>query len=331
MVYIQSENNTWFSHSSVSPSLPVTRQTRQTRVWYNRDTTFPGEPNILNLVPTTVYGDSCFPNFFHQKPCLIGISSTLPQLPQHFIWDLPPMDHAFVDTPAFYQRLSGVQPPLDFSTGFKIATGLESETLVTCSEGSFNPKRKLGSHGWIISTTDRITLAQGAGPADGRPNAMSPYRAELGGLITVSFIIYRICSHYEVKSGRAKLHCDNEGVIKTVFSLNTPTPSQFLHTDYDLVVIAKRLLGLLPVKIVAEWVKGHYTGDNREQKHDLKDILDKLAGIFNKNPPISLKQSSLPCSLPGYAIFFSMMAPPLQLDYIAQCPLHCTAKVLLPI
>jgi hypothetical protein len=36
-----------------------------------------------------------------------------------------------------------------------------------------------------------------------------------------------------------------------------------------------------------------YTGGNREHKHDLNDKSDKLAGAFNKNPPIAI---------PGYSI-----------------------------
>ena len=105
-----------------------------------------------------------------------------------------------------------------------------------------------------------------------------------------------------MESGRAKFHCDNKGVIKNVFSFSNPTISQFLHADYDLVIIAKRLIKLLPVTIVAEWVKGHYTGDNREHKHDLNDMADQLAGKFNKNPPATLRQNTLPCSIKGYAI-----------------------------
>jgi hypothetical protein len=45
-----------------------------------------------------------------------------------------------------------------------------------------------------------------------------------------------------------------------------------------------------------------YTGGNREHKHDLNDKADKLAGVFNKNPPIAFKQHKLPCLIPGYSI-----------------------------
>lgn len=71
----------------------------------------------------------------------------MPKLPLQSIWDLPTTDHALVDMPEFYQRLIGMGPPLDFSTGSDIATGMELETLETCSNGSFDPDKKLESHG----------------------------------------------------------------------------------------------------------------------------------------------------------------------------------------
>ncbi len=77
------------------------------------------------------------------------------------------------------------KPPIDDYIGFKIATGMELETLMTCSDGSNDPVLQTGSHGWIISTTDKDVLAQGAGPTDGNPSTLSSYRAELGGLLAI--------------------------------------------------------------------------------------------------------------------------------------------------
>jgi hypothetical protein len=48
-------------------------------------------------------------------------------------------------------------------------------------------------------------------------------------------------------------------------------------------------------------VKGHYTGEHREHKHDLNEQADKLATKFNAHPPSTLKQRRMPCPLPGYA------------------------------
>jgi hypothetical protein len=131
---------------------------------------------------------------------------------------------------------------------------------------------------------------------------MSSYRAELGGLIAILYTIYRICQYYQVASGKFKYYCDDKGVIRNVFSNKPTTITQLLHADYDLVQIAKTLVTLIPATIVVEWVNGQYTGDNREQKHDLNDMADKLATTFNRNPPIAYKQRRMPCSIPGYAI-----------------------------
>jgi Tfp pilus assembly protein PilN len=43
------------------------------------------------------------------------------------------------------------------------------------------------------------------------------------------------------------------------------------------VQVAKTLVTLIPATIVAEWVKGHYTGEYREHKHDLNNRADKFA------------------------------------------------------
>jgi hypothetical protein len=47
---------------------------------------------------------------------------------------------------------------------------------------------------------------------------------------------------------------------------------------------AKCLLNIIPVTIVAQWVKGHYAGKYREYKHDLNDITDSLATSFHCRP-----------------------------------------------
>jgi hypothetical protein len=65
---------------------------------------------------------------------------------------------------------------------------------------------------------------------------------------------------------------------------------------------ARHLLTILPVTILSGCVKGHYTGDYREYKHDLNDKVDHLAGAFNKHPDPAFTPRRMPCPLPGYAI-----------------------------
>jgi hypothetical protein len=142
-------------------------------------------PDLISLVPTIVSTEKRFPNFFTAVHSTNEIPSTVNHPIPATIWDLPTTDHAFVDTPEFYQRLIGAVPPLNRTTNIKIATGIELETLVTCSDGSFDPETNRGSHGWVISDNTTTILAHGSGPADGHPRLMSSYRAELGGLLAV--------------------------------------------------------------------------------------------------------------------------------------------------
>jgi hypothetical protein len=129
------------------------------------------------------------------------------------IWNFESNDHVFLDTPDFCQRLIGANPLINLRTSHDLATGIELETLVTYSDGSFNPDSGKGSLGWIVSTTDQKILAKGAGPVDGHPSLMSSYRSELDGLITILYTLYRICKYHQVTDGKIKYHCDNKGVI----------------------------------------------------------------------------------------------------------------------
>jgi hypothetical protein len=54
-----------------------------------------------------------------------------------------------------------------------------------------------------------------------------------------------------------------------VFEKTKEGITPFLTTDYDLIELAQSLLHILPITVLHEWVKGHYTGDQKEFKHTL--------------------------------------------------------------
>jgi Na+/phosphate symporter len=143
----------------------------------------------------------------------------------------------------------------------------ELETLSTCSDGLFDPATKMVSLGWVLSDTNKAILAQGEGPADGHPTRMSSYRVELGGSIAILYTIYCICQCQQV---------------------NRENPNITMAIEASLVQVAKTLVTLIPATIVAEWVKGYYTGEYREHYYYLNDREDKLATKFNSNPPTAL-------------------------------------------
>jgi hypothetical protein len=82
-----------------------------------------------------------------------------------------------------------------------------------------------------------------------------------------------------------KYHCYNKGALTNLFCTKFLTISQFLNTDYNLILLAKNLVTLLPVTIVSEWVKGHYKGDNREYKGKAERIAKRFSKTKRQTLP----------------------------------------------
>jgi hypothetical protein len=58
------------------------------------------------------------------------------------------------------------------------------------------------------------------------------------------------------------------------FSPKAPGITPYLQADADLVMEVKRLLSIIPITILADWVKGHYNGKDKEYKHELNTTAD---------------------------------------------------------
>jgi hypothetical protein len=52
--------------------------------------------------------------------------------------------------------------------------------------------------------------------------------------------------------------------------------------------------------IMAKWVKGHYTGKDKEFKHELNEIADSLATTYNSHPHPKFIPSIKPLTYPNY-------------------------------
>jgi hypothetical protein len=209
----------------------------------------------------------------------------------------PPLQN----TPPFFQRLIGNSPPTT-SHCETLRDHINRQQLLSCSDGAYCPTTNNGSHSWIFGSSDTPCIVAGAGPDDGHPTSMSSYRTELGGIVATLYIIYRICEYYEITTGEAKLYCDNKGALAHSFKPITPGLSPFLSPSYNLVLLAKQLVSRIPITIIGEWVKGHYTGKDRNPQHDLNDKADQIAGehLATQDGQDRTNACLFPC--PGYKI-----------------------------
>lgn len=97
-------------------------------------------------------------------------------------------------------------------------------------------------------------------PDDGNPTLLTSYRSELGGLVTLLYIIHRICQYYNLETGHVTIYCDNISALHSTFHWTEQSITPFYTADYDLIHLAKYLLQLLPITAIGTWVNGHYGG-----------------------------------------------------------------------
>jgi hypothetical protein len=187
----------------------------------------------------------------------------------------------------FYQQLIGPTTPTAFQCAELAATLQEESELLECSDGSYVEDGGLCYHGWLFASEIRQSIVEGSGPGHGHPDLLSSYRAELCGLLAFLYLVQRVCSHHGVSSGTLHLYCDNKSALAKTVSSGPRGIMPFFSADYDLIALIRLQTTLLPISVVGEWVKGHYTGDHREYKHDLNNRADRLATSAPKTMPTS--------------------------------------------
>jgi hypothetical protein len=130
---------------------------------------------------------------------------------------------------------------------------------------------------------------------------LSSYRSELGGILTILFLLQQLVAYFELTIGSVMLYCDNKSALENVFDEHPKRGIYpLLARDYDFLGLARQIRQQLPIKINHAHVKGHYKGNDREVKHDLNDIADDLASQFQHFPPEGYRSRRMPLLHPEY-------------------------------
>jgi ribonuclease HI len=158
-----------------------------------------------------------------------------------------------------------------------ISEALRQADLHICSDGAFLPDIGQGAHAWVFARGDGTVIFKGCGPANGHPKVMSPYRAELTGLVTALFIIHWACEVDQPEEGAITIYCDNETALGESFASKRPShnPYRMLAADHDLISLVRDLIQHLPsgISIKNQWVKGHVKG-KKTFPEELNSIAD---------------------------------------------------------
>jgi hypothetical protein len=179
----------------------------------------------------------------------------------HTLWNPTQVPPELSDTPSFYQHLIGPNPPTA-SQCAEIASALEQDTeLLGCSDGSYVEDSAQCTHGWLFASEIRQVIVEGNGSGHGHPALLSSYRAELGGLLALLYLVYRISTFHQVSAGSLRIICDNKSALSKAVTIAPRGITPFLTSDYDLVALIHMYSTLLPISLAGEWVKGHNTGN----------------------------------------------------------------------
>ncbi len=292
-VWERIDDDTWKKYTAIAPTR---RQTRHSHRKYITGVIVPPPEKDL-LYPATIESQ-------HSDYFTVSISPTPfrepdpPTIPD--LWRHAPPPAALENTPPFFQHLISTPPTAQECQD--IAQELTEKTLLACSDGACDPVRAVSSHGVVFSSSlMKQRISSMVGPIDGHPDLVTSYRAELSGIVATLYLIYRLCQFYKISEGAMTLYCDNKAALANAFKTIKPGITPYLTTDHDLVELAQALIHIIPIMITTEWVKGHYTGNNRQYQHDLNEEADKIAGQYqlDQSPHFTIRK---PLPPPGYKI-----------------------------
>ncbi len=275
-------DESWYQ---IKPLGPTNRRTtrQQAKHFYQMNQRRSCGPPNASLLPATVQNDHIMalattnvsPAGFPSKLCQrINSSNFYECLTAH----------------PFYERLLG-SISMSLESAFdQLSQAIVNDSLHICTDGSYNPEASTGSHGWVFAS-ERTKLWHGAGPSDGHPSLMSPYRAELSGLVAGLHILTTICQQGNIVTGSATMYCDCEKAIKNVTTKSYRGIKDFLGPDSNLLQEAKHLLQALPIQLSLQWVESHYSGNNPSIAQELNCFAHQLAHSYLKHPHPSFSPS----------------------------------------
>jgi hypothetical protein len=175
----------------------------------------------------------------------------------------------------FYKRLLGPLPSNIDTLGVTLKEAISNDSLTLATDGSYSPSHGRGSHSWVF-TSKGNTIWWGQGPTDGHPSLLSPYRAELRGILAGLHVVQCICAYYDLSTGKVQLVSDCLKAIKTLQRYYQDI-TKYYQEESDLVVEAMSVLSNIPIRMTLSWIESHYKGTERTAAHDLNDEAHLLA------------------------------------------------------
>jgi hypothetical protein len=291
---LQKIDDSWVSFDS----LP--RQRRSTRInrynyYYNRPQPCPSPPVPLHAASVQEHSGGVLKVTPHRSLSM-GTNTTHHNNTQQLTQSSPSLTSPHPFYSYLLQDLA-----VEDSQKEMIADSIQRDNLMVCSDGSFDPVTRKTAYGVVLANKiTKLYLLTLHGPCIGHTNTRSAIRSELCSLTAITHLLLAIIKEFRVMTGSIILY--NNDCSKAIKYINHPGQKfkRFLTDDYDLLceirTTVQQIQQLVSFKLL--WVKGHFTGKQREFQHDLNAEAHTLA----KTALSIVNQSSVDISPPPHLL-----------------------------
>eukprot|EP00956_Cyclotella_meneghiniana_P031964 scaffold85834_cov44-Cyclotella_meneghiniana.AAC.5 len=146
-----------------------------------------------------------------------------------------------------------------------LTTLKNSETLVACSDGSYDPIEQKAAFIWRIVTENEMGLTSGSTPVDTNPKYFNSYRAEFADLRGV----IRHMRKHDLHKKKITLYCDGKSCVDALNSNIEFTSASLERAESDIIQATQKIMKDF-TNLNIEWVKGHLDDDDDDDDDDIE-------------------------------------------------------------
>ena len=133
----------------------------------------------------------------------------------------------------------------------------KSDTLIACSDGSYDPITSKAAFNWRVVTDSETGLTQCSAPINTNPKYMNSYRAEYAGIRSlVKYLKARELYHKKIT-----IYCDSKSCVNELNNKYELSMTDLDKPESDIIRSIKSMASTFKT-LQFEWVKGHQDDDD---------------------------------------------------------------------
>jgi hypothetical protein len=164
-IFFRKQPDQWYKGKLLVSTLRCTTQ-RALKQLYDISAIHPCDPPTQRILPATLTCDRIL-----SLTTVSTSNRSLPMSPQHLDSANSTPPDLLGDHP-FYLRLLGSIEANMSEVIQQVSRAIEHDSLLVCTDGSYDPIHSKGAHGWVFATAENV-LWTGAGPLDGHKKLSS--------------------------------------------------------------------------------------------------------------------------------------------------------------